>query len=260
MSTERSIGWDRRVVSLAIAAVSVVLWFAVIRQASSMSGMHRPRPWIFVSSWSVMMAAMMLPSLSPVATLWMRAIAATDAGLRRAYRLLATLVGYALVWTAFGLVVLAAQDLAREAIGVNATAARVAAAGVFALAGSYQVAPAKTACLRRCRSPIGHVLGYGGIRGPLRDLRVGLHHGAWCLGCCWALMAVLIVVGVMSVPAMAVLAIVVYLEKATRHGERISRWVGVVLLALALVALVVPALSAGLLDATMAMGPVSARM
>ncbi len=82
-------------------------------------------------------------------------------------------------------------------------------------------------CLSHCRSPLGQLLRYGAYTGRLRDLRIGLHHGAYCVGCCWALMLVLVAVGVMNVAVMAGIAAVIFVEKLWRFGPRFGQAVGV---------------------------------
>jgi predicted metal-binding membrane protein len=124
--------------------------------------------------------------------------------------------------------------------------ATAVAAGVFAACGVYQLTPLKSRCLKHCRSPLSLLLHYGSYQGALRDVRAGAHHGAWCLGCCWSLMALFVVVGVMNLAAMAVLAVVVLVEKLWVHGEVLARVVGVAALALAVAVIWLPALAPGL--------------
>jgi predicted metal-binding membrane protein len=118
----------------------------------------------------------------------------------------------------------------------NPAAGRWIATGIFALAGVYQLTPLKDVCLRTCRSPIGMFLTYGSFKGSAVDFRVGLHHGMYCVGCCWALMVVLVGVGVMNLVAMVVLAAVILAEKLWRYGEVAARVVGVGFLVLAVLA------------------------
>jgi predicted metal-binding membrane protein len=117
---------------------------------------------------------------------------------------------------------------------------------VFAACGVYQLTPLKSRCLKHCRSPLSLLLHYGSYRGRLLDVRAGAHHGAWCLGCCWSLMALFVVVGVMNLAAMVVLAAVVLAEKLWMHGELLARVVGIAALALAVAVIWVPALAPGL--------------
>jgi predicted metal-binding membrane protein len=101
---------------------------------------------------------------------------------------------------------------------------------VFALAGLYQLSPLREACLARCTSPMALLGVATSGRAQLRDLRAGTLHGAWCLACCWALMAVLALVGLMNVAAMAVLAVFIFVEKTTRYGVVAGRVAGVLML------------------------------
>jgi predicted metal-binding membrane protein len=120
------------------------------------------------------------------------------------------------------------------------------AMAVFAVCGIYQLSSLKDRCLAHCRSPLGLLLHYGSYRGRLRDLRVGAHHGGYCLGCCWALMVILIAVGVMNVAAMAGLAAVVLTEKVSPWGPAIGRLAGAAALALAVATIWLPWLAPGL--------------
>ena len=122
---------------------------------------------------------------------------------------------------------------------------------IFTAAGIYQLTPWKDWCLRRCRSPIGALLYYLGFKGRSRDVRVGLHHGATCAGCCWGLMIVLIAVGVMNVVVMAALAAVIFAEKLWRHGKPFGQAVGVLLVATGVLAIWFPWLLPGLHVSTM---------
>jgi predicted metal-binding membrane protein len=117
----------------------------------------------------------------------------------------------------------------------------------------YQLTPLKSRCLKHCRSPLSLLLHYGGYRGRLRDVRAGVHHGAYCLGCCWALMALFVIFGVMNLAAMVVLAAVVLAEKLWAHGELLARVVGIAALALAIAAIWVPELAPGLHGARQSM-------
>ena len=134
------------------------------------------------------------------------------------------------------------------------TRATTVAVVVFASCGVYQLTPLKSRCLKHCRSPLSLLLHYGSYQGALRDVRAGAHHGAYCLGCCWSLMALFVVLGVMNVAAMVVLAVVVLVEKLWINGEVLARAVGVAALALAVAAIWVPALTPGLHGTSQIMG------
>jgi predicted metal-binding membrane protein len=125
-------------------------------------------------------------------------------------------------------------------------AAKWLGVAIFIAAGSYQLTSWKDSCLRRCRAPIGALTYYAGFKGRSRDVRVGLHHGAACAGCCWGLMIVPIAVGVTNVPVMAGLAAVIFAEKLWRYGKPFGRAVGVVLVAVGVMAIWFPWLLPGL--------------
>jgi predicted metal-binding membrane protein len=122
----------------------------------------------------------------------------------------------------------------------------VLAAAIFLACGVYQLTPLKDRCLRHCRSPLGLLLHYGNYKGPVRDVRVGVHHGAYCAGCCVGLMALLVAFGLMNLLAMAGLVAVVIAEKYWRYGVVLSRAVGVAALVAAVAVFWVPGLAPGL--------------
>ncbi|WP_123686457.1 DUF2182 domain-containing protein [Amycolatopsis thermoflava] len=206
-----------------------------------MAGAMRPWPGeaaLFLGVWVVMMAAMMLPSVVPF-SLGMRRLLCS-----RGLRGHGLFAGYFLVWAVAGIGAFAfVQGLEGAMIGPSTTAVR-AGGVVLLVAGVYQLTPLKRVCLRHCRSPMALLLEHSetAMRGRFGVLRVGVSHGGYCLGCCWALMAVLLAAGMMNLVWMAVFAAVVALEKVTRHGELISRVVGGLLLATAIVLLAQPAL------------------
>jgi predicted metal-binding membrane protein len=195
----------------------------------------------FIAIWALMMAAMMLPSVTLFASLYTRSF--TE---HRGRRLAALASGYLLVWSlaaipAYGLAWLADRLLAGHPAGATALAVVI-----FAACGIYQLTPLKDRCLARCRSPLGFVLKFGSYRGRSRDLRVGLYHGAFCLACCWGLMALLVAFGLMNLAAMIVLAAIVLVEKTSPWGYRVSRVLGVAALVLAVVVIFRPGLAPGL--------------
>jgi predicted metal-binding membrane protein len=150
------------------------------------------------------------------------------------------------VWTAAAVPAYALASVGGQLVGSRPTAAEVLAVVIFAVCGIYQLTPIKGRCLARCRSPLGFMLKCGSYQGRLRHLRAGISHGAFCLACCWALMAVLVAVGLMNLAAMVVLAAVVLAEKTATWGLRLSRLVGVGALALAVVVAIRPSLAGGL--------------
>jgi predicted metal-binding membrane protein len=234
---------------IAVAALAAAAWAATVMLARGMGngpGTMGLALLPFTGLWAVMMAAMMLPSVAPVAVLWTRVISGSSAGPGRAARMGMFLGGYLLTWAAVGAVGFAALAGTGRLVTASPAAAQWLGVGVFIAAGSYQLTPWKDWCLRRCRSPVGALMYYAGFQGRGRDLRVGLHHGATCAGCCWALMVVLVAVGVMNVPVMAALAVVVFAEKLWRYGKPFGLAVGVVLAAVGVLAIWFPWLLPGL--------------
>ncbi|MDX6393946.1 MAG: hypothetical protein QOJ73_5009 [Streptosporangiaceae bacterium] len=234
---------------IAVAALAAAAWAITVAQARSMGngpGTMGLTLLPFLGLWVLMMAAMMLPSAAPVAVLWTRSISGVSTGPRRVMRMSLFLSGYLLAWAACGAVAFAALAGARRLVMASPTAAQWLGVAIFIAAGTYELTPWKDWCLRHCRSPIGAFMYYVGFRGRGRDLRVGLHHGATCVGCCWGLMIVLIAVGVMNVAVMAALAVVIFAEKLWRYGKPLGQAAGMVLVAIGVLAIWFPWLLPGL--------------
>jgi len=231
-------------VSSALLGAAAVAWLGTIALARDMGvgpGVMGRSLAGFVGVWALMMAAMMLPSIVPLTSLYSRTM--TD---HRARRTALLSVGYLAVWAAVGVIAfLLAAGAAWLASGHGALA-QFAAIGVFAACGIYQMTPFKDRCLQHCRSPLGHLLRYSSFRGPLAEVRVGLDHGAWCLACCWSLMLLLIAFGVMNLAAMAGLALVVLVEKALSPGRWFSVLVGLAAFGMAIAIWIDPSLAPGL--------------
>jgi predicted metal-binding membrane protein len=214
------------VVTIAVLGVGVAAWIATILWALDMGMGAEPGTMglglpAFVAIWTVMMAAMMLPAVSPLVSLYARTVRGEPA------RLIMFGLGYVLAWASTGVIAYAlatAFDKLAEELPGMAQAIGVAA---FAGCGIYQLTPMKRWCLRHCRSPLGHLVHYASYRGRTRDVRAGLHHGLVCIGCCWMLMVALVAVGVMNIPAMLGLALLIGLEKQWRFGETLAKVAGV---------------------------------
>ena len=241
---------------IALAALAATAWVVTIALARSMGngpGTMGLALLPFLGVWMLMMAAMMFPSVAPVAVLWTRLITGASAGWARAARMSLFIGGYLLAWAACGAAAFAALVGTGRLLDASPTAAKWLGVGIFAAAGIYQLTPWKGSCLSRCRSPVGALMSCAGFQGRSRDVRVGLHHGASCVGCCWGLMVLLIAVGVMNVPAMAALAAVIFIEKIWRYGKPFGRAVGLALLATGALAVWFPWLLPGLHMASMPM-------
>ena len=229
-----------------IHATTVAAWAVTVAWAVQMGmglwgmpgtmGLSLPT---FIVMWAVMMTAMMFSSIGPLATLYARTLDSQ-------YRLLGLGAGYLLAWTATGLAAYTIAVVFGELAAARPGIAQAVAVGCFALAGLYQLTPLKHRCLSHCRSPIGHLVHIVSFQGSLRDVRAGLHHGVFCLGCCWGLMVLMVAFGVMNIAAMALLAAVIAAEKQWRHGERLAQVVGAACLLWAVVVAVEPAAAPGL--------------
>jgi predicted metal-binding membrane protein len=227
-------------VASASAWVGTVMW-ARSGNMGAMPGTMGLNVVTFTAMWALMMAAMMLPSIGPFVGVYQRTV--TE---HRGIRLPALAVGYLSVWAAVGVAAFVVADRFGELAGGNARAAQVVAVITFATVGLFQLSPLKFKCLSHCRTPLGHLIHYLGYRGRLRDIRAGASHGWFCLGCCWALMVLMIAFGVMNVAAMVGLAVVIAVEKVWRHGERFARAVGVAALVYAVALAFKPELAPGL--------------
>ena len=226
---------------LILAAGAWAVTIALARGMAGMTGTMGLGPALFVPVWTLMMAAMMLPSVAPTASLYARTFRDN-----RSVRIAGLVAGYLAVWAAAGVPAYGLAWLAGWLAGMHPSAAHILAVAVFAVCGMYQLSSLKDRCLAHCRSPLGLLLHYGSYRGRSRDLRVGVHNGAYCLGCCWGLMVILIAVGVMNVTAMIGLAALVLVEKVWRWGPAAGRLAGAAALAIAVATIWLPWLAPGL--------------
>jgi predicted metal-binding membrane protein len=185
--------------------------------------------------WAVMMVGMMLPTVAPMLLLYTRlAERSLSAGLVFAATAWFA-AGYLLAWTGFSLLATLAQyGLERLALltPMMQSASRPLSAALLVAAGFYQWTPLKNACLSQCRAPLFFVQRHGGFRpGRLQAMRLGLLHGAYCVGCCWVLMALLFAGGVMSIFWIAGLMIFMLAEKIIPGGQALPRLAGVAAMA-----------------------------
>jgi predicted metal-binding membrane protein len=232
----------REVALLLILAASA--WAATLAIARGMAGMTGTMGLslaAFVPMWTLMMAAMMLPSVTPTASLYAKTLRRS-----RSARMAGLVAGYLAVWAATGLPAYGLAWLAGWLAGQHPSEAHVLAVAVFAGCGVHQLSSLKNRCLAHCRSPLALLLHYGSYRGRFRDLRAGAHHGGYCLGCCWGLMVILIAVGVMNVAAMVGLAALVLIEKVWAWGPAAGRLAGAAALVLAVATIWFPWLAPGL--------------
>jgi predicted metal-binding membrane protein len=240
-------GADRLITVAALLVVTVLCWVYLYRMTAGMSaiaaehdmhaamGMADMASWgaaeilgLFVM-WVVMMAGMMLPSATPVILLVLN----TDrrrGGREATWSTAAFVVGYLVAWTGFSAAAASLQAvLHRSALLSPAMVSQSAAiaAAIFFIAGAYQWMPVKAACLTHCRSPI-HFLTHEWREGAAGGLIMGLRHGLYCIGCCWALMLLLFAVGVMNLAWVAIIAAFVLVEKLLPRGMWFSRIAGTI--------------------------------
>lgn len=230
----------RLLLVLALLALAGLAWLST---ADRMAGMDAgpgtdlgALGW-FLGVWVVMMAAMMFPSLAPTVALYGRMT--RSRGLDRPLLFAA---GYLLVWGAAGVVAYGVFELGRSLLGGPLAwndGGRWVAGGVLALTAVYELTPFKDACLGKCRSPLGFLLGHwrDGRRG---GLEMGARHAGWCLGCCAGLMVALFALGVMSLTWMALVAALIALEKTLPWRRAITWGTAALLLVLAVAVVAAP--------------------
>lgn len=181
--------------------------------------------------WSVMMVGMMGPSAAPILLLFATSQARREArGVPRLTLLFG--VGYLTVWLGFSVGATLVHWALHQAMLLSSTmavASQRLAGALFIGAGVYQLTPLKHRCLQHCQSPVGFLMSHW-REGPRGAFQMGLRHGVYCLGCCWALMAVLFAVGVMNLAAVVILTIFILAERVGRGGAIISRLGGVAMI------------------------------
>ncbi|AOK26512.1 metal-binding protein [Burkholderia ubonensis] len=245
---------ERVVTALGMAAVVALSWFYLWTGAGmGMSALDMTAATLFphrlphgigsmnpslatvIVMWWTMMIAMMTPGAAPLILLYRRVLrhyGAADGASSASS--LALLAGYLTIWLAFSIAAASLQKVLQPTGLISAmmlwSKSALLSAIVLAAAGIYQLSPFKRACLTQCRSPVQFLTTHWrpGVAG---SFRLGLHHGLYCVGCCWLLMALLFVGGVMNLVWIAALSLVVFVEKNLPGGERIGRALGIVLIA-----------------------------
>jgi predicted metal-binding membrane protein len=183
--------------------------------------------------WIVMMVGMMAPAAMPV-LLVVAAAHARRAEHRAPTTVLLFALGYITLWLAFSACATLGQWALHDAALLSqamAVESPLVGAAVLVAAGAYQLSPAKRACLQHCQTPMSFLMSHW-REGGAGAFRMGLHHGLYCVGCCWALMAVLFVVGVMNLAWVAALTVFILIERIGPHGALVARTGGIVLIAL----------------------------
>ncbi len=237
---------DRWLVAGSLLIVCGVCWAWIVLMATDMYGsMAGPAAWMMTSTWdrahvlllfamwTAMMTGMMLPSAAPALLIYGMVVRRSDDAADAPLRVHVFAGGYLLVWTAFSAAATIAQRGLAE-LGVLSpmmeTRGRRVSAALLVLAGLYQLTPVKRACLRACQSPAAFIATHW-RRGRAGALRLGLAHGWYCLGCCWALMLLLFVGGVMNLAVILGLTAFLLVEKLMPPGVQGGRLSGALLVA-----------------------------
>ncbi len=229
---------DRAIVAAGIAGVVALAWLYLVTGAGidmSMAGMPmEPMPWsplyaaLVFAMWCAMMIAMMVPSAAPMVLLFTAIKRKQGVSAHPSAEAGVFLGGYLLIWTGFSLVATLAQ-WGLERAGLLSMAmentSRVLGGVILLAAGLYQLTPIKYACLRYCQSPV-LFLSQHWRPGSVGALWMGLRHGGYCVGCCWFLMTLLFISGVMNLVWIAGIALYVAFEKLLPHGQGVSRVAG----------------------------------
>ena len=193
----------------------------------------------YVTAWAAMMTAMMLPSALPMISLYAATQRNAGSAALKAIRVAMFALMYLGLWALTGIPIYFASIVLG---GVSAGVLAYVVAGALVLAGVFQLLPLKQVCLRHCRSPLGFLFGHW-REGWQGGLAMGRAHALYCLGCCWALMVVLVVAGAMGLPWVLLIAAVVAAEKLLPRGEWIARTTGVALVLLGIAVAVRPGLA-----------------
>ena len=251
---ERLLRRDRAIVLAALAAIVLLAWIYLLSGArtagpdhGAMAGMDmgaaadtRMAPWsasdflLMLAMWAAMMVGMMVPSVAPMLLIYARVARSAE---ERGQPFAATgwfALGYLIAWSAFALLATSSQWLLEQAAMMTPTMAiadRRIAGALLVAAGAYQWTPVKNACLGRCRSPLQFIQSEGGFRRERSaSLLLGLKHGLYCIGCCWALMLLLFFGGVMNLLWIAALAAIVLAEKLLPGGPVLAKASGAIFL------------------------------
>jgi predicted metal-binding membrane protein len=247
---ERLLEHDRIAYAVILILVPLACWSWIVVMARDMYGpMTGASTWMMTLRWdarhvlllwvmwAVMMAGMMLPSASPLLLLYGTAARRLggDTGARAWRRIYALAAGYVVIWALFSAGATALQRILSTLLIVSpmmALTSRTATAVTLALAGLYQLTPLKRTCLRACQSPLSFMM-YRWRWGSIGAFRMGVDHGVYCVGCCWALMLLLFAGGVMNLTVIVALTLLVALEKLLPIGAVAARISGAALIAAA---------------------------
>ena len=246
---ESALKHDRWLTAGALGLVVLLCWAWIVPMAWDMYGpMSGPAVWmmsgradavhllLLFAMWVVMMIGMMLPSAAPTLLLYAAVVRTSAPGAQVSLQVYSFGAGYLLVWALFSVVATVLQQFLSEALLLSPMMElqnRTWAGALLAIAGVYQFAPLKKTCLNSCRSPVKFITQHWRA-GSAGALRMGVAHGLYCLGCCWALMLLLFVGGVMNLWVIAAITLFVLLEKIAPRGAQGGRLSGALLVLLGL--------------------------
>jgi len=248
---------SQAMLAISVLAIAGIAWFALWYLGHTLHGsvhVHEvhvhdhaaaaatpqvPSMILFIAGWTMMTVAMMLPTTVPLLTVF-RTI--TGQKPSRVRLTILVCLGYVVAWIGFGVLVFLAKTLLENLASSSEWLSRYSwamTAALLIMAGVFQFTQLKYRCLDKCRSPLSFVITHWrGERDSWHSFRLGVDHGVYCIGCCWALMLLMFVVGAGSLPWMIVLALVMGVEKNVRWGRKLSAPLGVLLICAGLVALV----------------------
>jgi predicted metal-binding membrane protein len=238
---------ERRMLAAALIAIPVLCWAWIVPMARDMYGtMAGASAWMMTpvwdarhvtllgAMWIVMMIGMMVPAVAPTLLIYAGVMRSSPEGPRAALRVYPMAAGYLLVWIAFSVLATALQRTLGATLITPMMTVRssLAVAGLLGVAAIYQLTPMKRVCLQSCQSPIAFLVAR--LRpGASGAFRLGIEHGLYCVGCCWALMLLLFAGGVMNLSTIAALMVVILLERLEPFGLRTRQLSAVALMAIA---------------------------
>ena len=247
-STTRMLQRERSLILGGLLVLAALAWALLIWQSRTMSNQAMGLTMgmsalLFIAIWIVMMVAMMFPTAAPMILMFTKIYASKRQQERPFVPTWVFVSAYLLVWSLCGVVAyplaLLIEKLAAQSMWLMENAARLGGI-VLLVAGLYQLSPLKDICLSKCRTPLQFILsswhdGYGGA------FRMGLEHGAYCLGCCWLLFVLLFPLGIMNLAVMALVTALIFAEKALPIGRQISKLAGVGLIVYGALVMFLPA-------------------
>jgi predicted metal-binding membrane protein len=246
---------QEKIIISALALLSVIAWAVTFYHSQSMDpqmSMQMPmdmehqslilEAFLFLGMWIVMMVAMMFPAATPMVIIFSNLHQNRKAKNEGFIPTWVFVAGYLLVWTFFGVLAyfidLVVGHLSTSFPNLHKYSSLIGGVVLIA-AGLYQLTPLKNVCLTHCRSPLNFIM-HRWKEGYLGALIMGIDHGTYCLGCCWGLMLVLFVVGIMNLAWMGILTLVIFIEKISKHGVIISKVIGGLLILLGLAMAIQP--------------------